>query len=318
MMKTYLVTGGAGFIGSHVVRLLLGEGFRVIVLDNLSSGSLDNLKYATVCGSEPEFINGDIRDMRLLDELLSGGVDGVFHLAALPSVEASISHPFASHEVNIGGTLNILEAARKNGVKRIVFSSSCAVYGNAVTGGACCECMSPEPASPYAVQKAASEKYIGVYSRLHGLRSVCLRYFNVYGPRQNPAGDYAAVVPLFIKAVKTGMPAVIYGDGRQTRDFVFVEDVARANLRAMQNDDLPQTVTFNIGSGRASSVLDLLHAVMGAAGSDIEINMAEARLGEVRHSLADITAARDMLKWSPVHDLYSGLACTVEKYEQTD
>ncbi len=316
-MKTYLVTGGAGFIGSHIVRALLEKGCRVRVIDNLSSGSLNNLSYAGAAGNEPEFINGDIRDSRRLDEALSGGVDGIFHLAALPSVEASIKHPFESHEVNVGGTLNVLEAARRNGVARLIFSSSCAVYGNTSVEGACSENMPVAPASPYAVQKAASEQYSSVYSLLHGVRSVCLRYFNVYGPRQNPAGDYAAVVPLFIKAVKSGDPALIYGDGRQTRDFVFVDDVAMANVLAIENDGLPQTVTFNIGSGRACSVLDLLKCVMTAAGRDVEVDMAEARSGEVRHSLADITAAGAVLGWYPSHELAAGLARILEEYEQS-
>lgn len=309
--KTYAVTGGAGFIGSHIVRKLVAGGAAVRVIDNLSTGRLSNL--TGIDESAFDFIRGDICDLEFLREAFSGGLDGVFHLAAQPSVEASTRAPLRADQINLGGTLNVLEASRQNGAGRVVLSSSCAVYGNEAADGVCRENMLPAPASPYAAQKAAGELYARVYAELFGLPTVCLRYFNVYGPYQDPAGDYAAVVPLFIQAVLSGKTAVIYGDGRQTRDFVYVKDVAAANIAVMETEnELYPGAVYNVGAGSSYSVRQLLDAVAGAIGVEAKVENAAPRAGEVRDSRADTGLIRNELGWQPAYDLARGLSETVE------
>ncbi len=274
-----LVTGGAGFIGSHVAEALVKAGARVRVLDDLSSGRTENLAHLS---GHLEFIQGDIRDLSLVERTLQG-VELVFHLAALPSVVFSVEHPVESFSVNWQGTLNLAQLAVQQGVRRIIFSSSCAVYGPKASG-ALAEDRLPQPASPYATAKMAVEYLLANYRELYGLETVCLRYFNIFGPRQDPDSPYGAVIPLFIKALSTGCRPVIYGDGQQTRDFVTVEQVAWTNLRSAF---VPSGTVVNVGTGRQTSVRDILDSLCRVMDSCIEPRMEPERSGDIRHSLAD-------------------------------
>lgn len=300
-----LVTGGAGFIGSHLTDRLVADGHDVVVLDNLSTGSLDNL-----AGAAPRiaFVEGDLRD-RVTVAQACRGVEVVFHQAALASVARSVEHPREVTEVNVGGTLNLVLAARDAGVRRVVFASSSSVYGDTPTLPKT-ETMALTPRSPYAASKAAGEAYLAAAMGSYGLETVSLRYFNVYGPRQSPRSLYAAVVPLFVDAVLRGQAPTIHGDGGQTRDFTFVEDVADALVRAAT---APRAVEgpMNVGGGRRISVLDLARAVARAVGVSVSPVHEPPRVGDVRDSLADIDRARDRLGWSPRTDLEAGLARVV-------
>ena len=250
----YIVTGGAGFIGSHVVDAIAPEN-EVVVIDNFSSGKPENLD---VFPDNVHVIRGSINDLSLLKKVFKGA-DGIFHLAAIASVAGSVDNPLATHETNLTGTLNVLIAARESKVRRVVFSSSSAVYGNEPTLPKR-EDMPPFPLSPYAVTKLASEYYCKVFSELYGVKTVSLRYFNVFGPRQDPEGEYAAVIPKFITSMLNNKAPVIFGDGTQTRDFVYVKDVVRANLLAMQSS---ATGTFNIGSGNGTNLNTLVNCIAG-------------------------------------------------------
>jgi UDP-glucose 4-epimerase len=274
-----LVTGGAGFIGSHVCERLVAAGARVTILDDLSSGHEHNLE-----GILPHarFVVGDLRDEALLERLMPG-VELVFHLAALPSVVYSVEHPVNSLSVNFLGTTTLAEVARRNGVRRIVFSSSCAVYGPDASG-ALAEDRLPAPASPYATGKLASEHLLLNFWRLHGLEAVCLRYFNVFGPRQDPDSPYGAVIPLFVKALLARRRPIIFGDGRQTRDFVPVEQVAWTNLRAAFC--APGQV-INVGNGRQTDLWEILRALCDALDVLLEPELQPERPGDIRESLAD-------------------------------
>src|SRR3569833_3090351 len=303
-MKNALITGGAGFIGSHLADRLLMDGWKVTVLDDFSSGSIDNLPEDD-CLQIHEGTVADFRDCRRA----CYGVDVIFHMAGVASVAASLAAPGATHATNLTGTLNMLEAARDQNVRRVVFSSSASAYGD-------CE-RTPinedeplSPQSPYATQKAASEMYCRNYRSLFGVETVVLRYFNVVGPRQSATSGYAAAIPVFVDAALHGKPVTIFGDGMQTRDFVYVEDVARANMAAAMVTEA-DGFTFNVASGKGTSVLSLMDAVDRVAGARTERRHVAARKGEVRHSLAATGRVRSILEFAPSVGLEEGLHRTM-------
>ncbi len=304
-----LVTGGAGFIGSALVRGLLGRGCRVRVFDDLSSGRPENL-----AGLEGriDFVRGDVRDADAVRDAVRGA-DTVFHLAAIASVQASVDDPLATHDVNVTGTLNTLIAARDEHVRRYVFTSSSAVYGDSPEMPKR-ETMTPAPMSGYALSKLAGEHYGSIFRNLYGLPFFALRYFNVFGPRQNPASHYAAVVPLFIRAALAGESPTIYGDGLQTRDFTYVEDIVSANLCCMDVPDSAAGAVCNVAYGERITVLDLARKIAALAGSAAAPVHLPARPGEIRDSQADSTLARNLLGWRPAWTFDSALRETVAWY----
>jgi UDP-glucose 4-epimerase len=306
--QSALVTGGAGFIGSHIVAALVSEGVRVVVVDNLSTGHLHNLESLL---SAITFIEGDIRDAALLDKAASD-VEVVFHEAAVVSVPHSVEHPLESADVNDIGTLQVLEAARRQGCRRVVLASSSAVYGDDPTLPKT-EQMAPRPQSPYAVQKLTNEHYAALFAALYGLETVCLRYFNVFGPRQDPSSAYSGVISLFMDRAARGRPPVIYGDGEQTRDFIYVEDVVRANLLAASAEAASGRIV-NVGRGEAISINALWQHVAGLAGIDLEPDYAAPRTGDIRHSLSTIAWAREVLTFVPQMTFSDGLKETYHWY----
>lgn len=303
-MPRYLVTGGAGFIGSHLVDALVARGDEVHVVDDLSSGSLENLRQSM---DKLRFFEGSISNTKLLDEAATG-CSGVFHLAAVVSVMESIHNPIRTHEVNSLGSLCVIEAAKKHGMK-VVFSSSAAIYGNEPALPTP-ESATPAPISPYGVQKLETELLLSAYESIHALDSVSLRYFNVYGPRQDPSSPYSGVISIFVNRGRQGLPVTIYGDGQQTRDFVFVGDVVRANLLAMSNGN-SGAVRVNIATGRPTTLLELVRAVEAATARSLEVHHGEARSGDIRHSVAAVQVARDTLGWTATTELLPGLEGTV-------
>ncbi len=307
-MPTYLVTGGAGFIGSHLVRFFLERGGRVRVLDNFSTGKRENL--ADVEG-KIELIEGSLSSDSDV-EVAVKGVDFVLHQAAIPSVPRSVEFPLESHESNATGTLRLLKSAAKAGVRRLVYASSSSVYG-ANPALPKIESMPTEPLSPYAVSKLSAEQYAVVFHHLYGLETVSLRYFNVFGPRQDPNSPYSGVVSRFIDAIASGSPPVIHGDGEQTRDFTYVENVARANFAATEKPSAAGGV-YNIGCGTRVSVNDLWRAMAELSGSKLEPRYAPSRAGDVPHSLADVGRARKDLGYEPAIDLREGLRRTLSYY----
>jgi UDP-glucose 4-epimerase len=303
--KLALVTGGAGFIGNNLVRELLRRRWKVRVLDDFSTGKKENVKDFR---DRVEIIRGDIRKAATCRRAVAGART-VFHLAALPSVARSVEDPVSSNEVNVVGTLNLLESARLDGVPSFVYSSSSSVYGDTPKLPKV-ETMPETPMSPYAVSKLTGEKYCKVYNQLYGLRTVGLRYFNVYGPRQDPTSEYSAVIPKFITGLLAGEQPVIYGDGRQTRDFTFISDVVEANILAAECK--AGGVAVNVGAGGRYSLLQVLKALNGVIGTKIKPIFADPRAGDVRHSLASVTSARKHLGLSPRTSLADGLAETVD------
>ncbi|MGF1634766.1 MAG: NAD-dependent epimerase/dehydratase family protein [Phycisphaerae bacterium] len=303
--RTALVTGGAGFIGSNLVRHLCDQGWRVRVLDDLSGGDASRL--ADVVDPQ-DVLAASVTDAAACAQAVAG-CDVVFHLAAKVSVVESMAEPFAYHAVNTGGTLTLLEAARAAGVRAFVFSGTSAAYGDDPAQPKH-EGMLPNPLSPYAVSKYAAERYVLAYARLHGLHAVGLRYFNVYGPNQNPKSQYGAAVPAIVSRLLANQRPTVYGDGEQTRDFVFVQDVVRANLLAAERPAAAGGV-FNIGTGERISVNDLVRHATRLIGADLEPEYAPPRPGEVRDSLADISRAREHLSFAPQTDLAAGLAAYI-------
>lgn len=295
-----LVTGGAGFIGSHVTEVLLANKWQVVVVDNLATGLVENLP------SGVQFVEGGAGDPLLLDRILPG-CEVILHLAAVSSVQDSIDRPLAVHDTNVTATLSLLEAAVRHRVKRFIFSSSAAVYGD--TGGMPArEDMKPNPLSHYAVQKLASEHYCGVYGRIYGLETICLRYFNVYGPRQRADSPYSGVIARFIEAARNNRPMVIFGSGEQTRDFVNVADVASANLAAATMNVEPAAGRIlNVGSGRSISVNDLAEAVRAQFPAAPSPEHRESREGETRRSCSDISEAAHILGFKPTVSFGEGL-----------
>jgi nucleoside-diphosphate-sugar epimerase len=309
--KQALVTGGAGFIGSHLTEALAHQGCSVTVLDNLASGHEANL--AEIAG-DVRFVRGDIRDHAVLEQAIAGS-EVVFHLAAVVSVPLTTEDPLGSAAVNETGSLQVLEAARRAGARRVVFASSSAVYGDDPVLPKR-EDMAPRPLTPYAVQKLAVEYHQKVYTSLYGLEAVSLRFFNVYGPRQDPASPYSGVISIFMTRALSGTAPVIYGDGLQTRDFVFVGDVAQALVSAATAPAAPGRV-FNVGTGRSVSILDLWRAIARAGGSDVQPTHGPARPGDVPHSLSCIEAARIHLQFVPRVDFDEGLGRTLEWYRRS-
>lgn len=305
MKGSVLVTGGAGFIGSHLVDALLSQGWHVRVFDNLSTGTLANLRH---CMAQVEFIAGDLRDVEACRRACHG-VEIVFHQAALPSVPRSIADPLTAHAVNVDGTLQMLVAARDQGVQRFVFASSSSVYGNTDVSPKH-EGLTPLPLSPYAIHKLVGEQYCRVFHALYGMETVALRYFNVFGPRQAPDSPYAAVIAKFVAAALRGETVTIHGDGGQSRDFTYVANVVQANLLA---GVLPGAVggVFNVGCGTSYTLLDLCHGIEAAVGRRLKVVHGPEREGDVRHSRAAIAAAREALRYEPAVDFYEGLSRTV-------
>lgn len=298
-----VITGGAGFIGSNLAEVLSKDNANeVIVLDDLSTGKLANTKEMAI-----KFVNGSITDLELLQTVFKD-VDYVLHQAAIPSVPRSINEPIASNNANITGTLNVLVAARDRNVKKVVYASSSSVYGDTPKLPKR-EDMTPTPLSPYAVTKLTGEHYCNVFNEVYGLKTVALRYFNVYGPKQDPHSDYAAVIPKFVSRVLRDEPPLIYGDGQQTRDFTFVKDVVTANIRAMKSD---ATGVFNIASGNRITIQELAELVMKLMGKDLGVILEEPRKGDVLHSLADVSKAKAGFGYEPGYRLETGLEETVK------
>ena len=310
-MATYLITGGAGFIGSHLVRELLRRRQKVRVLDNFSTGKKDNLHG---CLDRVELIRGDVRDFSVVRRAVRG-TDYVLHQAALASVPRSIDHPLETNQVNVEGTLNLLQAARESGTKRFVLASSSSVYGTSPQLPKR-ESARPRPISPYAISKFTGEQYCRVFFQLYGLQTFCLRYFNVFGPRQDPNSQYAAVIPKFILALLNGKRPVIYGDGRQSRDFSFVSNVVQANILACRTQ-LAGGQVFNVACGRRYTIDDLAARLSRILGFRDEPVHADPRPGDVRHSLADITRARKMLGYRPQVSFQEGLERTVAWFRRS-
>jgi len=299
-----VVTGGAGFIGSNLADELANRGKEVVILDDLSTGKIDNIGRLRR-RENVRFVNGSVTDMELLKGVFKRA-EVVYHLAAIPSVPRSIKEPVRSNEVNINGTLNVLVAARACGVRKVVYASSSSVYGDTLELPKREE-MNPNPLSPYAVTKLTGEYYCRVFQEVYGLETVSLRYFNVYGPRQDPLSEYAAVIPKFIQRALKGMPPVIYGDGNQTRDFTFVKDVVEGTIILAENE---ATGVFNIGRGEQTSINHLARLVLEVTGQDLEPIHEKPRTGDVRHSLADISRAKSY-GYNPKYSVKEGLKETV-------
>ncbi len=309
--KRVLITGGAGFIGS-CLSIALSPHNDVTILDNLSTGSLRNIA-DLLEAHKVKLAKNNLADIPFLNGILKD-VDYVFHQAAIPSVPRSISDPASTNDAGITGTLNLLVAARDSDIKKFVFASSCAVYGDAQTLPLS-ESLPVSPLSPYALTKLAGEHYCRLFTELYGLPTVCLRYFNVYGPRQDPQSEYAAVIPKFITRALSGEKLVIYGDGTQTRDFVYVRDVVRANILAAASG---ATGVYNIASGVRTSINDLAREVFSATGRNTGIEYAPPRPGDVLHSVADITRAKNDLGYVPEYSLREGLEETVKWFQSKD
>jgi UDP-glucose 4-epimerase len=309
-MGRSLVTGGAGFIGSHLVAALLTRGEQVVVLDNLSTGKRANLAGLT---GRFEFVEGDVADPAAAARACAGA-EVVYHQAALASVPRSIEAPLDSHAACATGTLVMLDAARKAGARRFVYAASSSCYGDQPTSSKR-ESDLPSPLSPYAAAKLAGEMYCLAFHRSYGLETVALRYFNVFGPRQDPHGAYAAVIPRFIDAWLKGERLVLYGDGRQSRDFTYVENVVAGNLLAAESPRAAGRV-LNLASGRSYSLLDLIASLEALLGRAADVRREPARVGDVRDSLADITLARELLGYEPVVDFHEGLRRTLAWYRE--
>jgi nucleoside-diphosphate-sugar epimerase len=310
MSRKIVVTGGAGFIGSSLARALIARGDEISVLDNFSTGRRENLQ--DLAGTLA-IVEGDILDAALLDRVFAGA-EVVFHEAAIPSVPRSLAAPLASHNANATGTLNVLEAARRCQVRRVVYAGSSSAYGEPPSLPVV-ETMAPAPLSPYAVSKLAGEQYCRVYARVFGVQTVILRYFNVFGPRQDPNSQYAAVIPRFITSALAGLSPTVYGDGEQSRDFCFIDNVVEANLRAADAEGASGKV-FNIACGSGTSLNRILSLLGESLGRPVAAHYEPARPGDVRHSLADISQAKAVLGYTAPVDFLTGLARTLAWFGQ--
>lgn len=309
-MSWCLVTGGAGFIGSHVVRRLLELGRRVRVLDDLSSGRRANIADVE---EHVELLIGDIRDPATVERCVAG-CEAVFHLAARASVPRSVAQPAPAHEVNVTGTLNLLLAARAAGVQRFIYSASSSAYGDTPTLPKR-EDLLPQPLSPYAASKLAAEHYCTVFAHCYGLPTISLRYFNVFGPRQDPTSQYAAVIPAFVSRMVRGQRPIIFGDGEQSRDFCYIDNVVDANLLALQAERVRGEVV-NIACGQRTTLNEIVRLINAHLGTGLEPEHQEPRVGDVRHSLADLSAARRLLGYEPRVMFAEGLARSIEWYRR--
>ncbi len=309
-MTKVLVTGGAGFIASHIATACVQRGDKVRVLDNLCTGFKRNLRHIE---GDIEFIEGDVADEAVVSQAMQG-VELVFHQAALASVPMSLDQPLATNHSCVTGTVNVLNQAVKAGVRRVVYAASSSAYGNrAYTAKR--ETDLPQVLSPYAAAKLAGELYCQAFYHSFGLQTVGLRYFNVFGPRQDPASPYSAVIPLFVMAILSGKRPIIYGDGGQSRDFIFVQNVVRGNLLAAEAEGAAGEV-FNMAEGRQTSLLQLLELLSKLLGKGIEPDFQPPRVGDVRESLADIYRARTVLGYEPVTNLEQGLTQTIDYYRE--
>ena len=307
-MRTFLVTGGAGFIGSHIAEALVRRGDQVRVLDNLSTGHLSNLDSFR---DQVEFIEGDIQDADTVARAVEG-VDCVFHEAALASVPRSVEFPLATNAHCVTGTLTLLDTARRAGVRRVVYAASSSAYGDKPFSSKR-ESDLPDPISPYGVAKLAGEYYCKAFTATYGFETVCLRYFNVFGPRQDPGSPYSAVIPLFITAILQGRQPTIFGDGHQSRDFTFVENVVHANLLAADAEGVAGKV-FNCANGKTTSLLALMELLNRQLETQVEPIFAPPRPGDVRDSMADITQAIKQLGYEPQADFEEGLRRSIDYY----
>jgi len=312
MPSSYLVTGGAGFIGSSIARALLARGDKVRIIDNFFSGKRENL---ADIAKDIELIEGDIRD-RATTARACAGVEVVYHEAAIASVPRSLADPVSSNEANVSGTLNVLHEAKKAGVRRVVYAASSSAYGDTPTLPKI-ETMIPSPLSPYAVSKLAGEHYCQVFAGAYQLETVCLRYFNVFGARQDPKSEYAAVIPRFVTAGLAGEGVTIFGDGLQSRDFCYIDNTVAANLAAAAAPAASASGrVFNVACGAATSLNDVVKLISDNLGRPIPITYAPARVGDVKHSLADIAAARAGLGWQAAISFEDGLRRTIDWYAQ--
>ncbi len=303
-----LVTGGAGFIGSSIARALLARGDDVVVLDDFSTGRESNLE-----GLSGNLVieRGDVRDLTLVERLVEG-VHVIFHQAAMPSVAASVDDPLTCDAINVHGTVGLLESARRSGVERVVFAASAAAYGDDPELPKR-ESMRPAPLSPYAVSKVAGEHYLRIYAELYGMKTLALRYFNVFGPRQDPASDYAAAIPKFISMLLSGERPRIFGDGEQTRDFCYIDNVVHANLLALECADARGQVV-NVADGGAITINALVAELAKICGREVEPLHVDERPGDIKHSRADISLAQSLLGYAPQKSVAEGLALTVEHF----
>jgi len=299
----YLITGGAGFIGSNIVEELLRRGEQVVVLDNFATGKRENL-FPFRENPDFELIEGDLRSFHIVRNAVEG-VDYVLHQGALPSVPRSINDPITTNDVNILGTLNILEASKELGVKRVVCASSSSVYGDSETMPKV-ETMPVKPLSPYALSKYTAERYCQIYNNIYGLETVCLRYFNVFGPNQDPTSQYSAVIPKFIRLISKGVQPTIYGDGSQSRDFTFVSNNVEANLLSCKAEGAAGQV-LNIACGESYTLIDLVNSINLILGTNVKPLFASKRVGDVKHSLADITKCKAILGYEVKFNFKDGL-----------
>jgi UDP-glucose 4-epimerase len=307
-MPRALVTGGAGFIGSHLIDALLARGDQVRVIDNLSTGRMENVGHVR---NDIEFIEADVTDGPVLARAVTG-VDCIYHQAAIASVPRSVAKPLESHAAGATATLMVLDAARKAKVRRVVFASTSAAYGDSPSPSKK-ETDLPVPISPYGATKVAGELYCNAFAAISPVETVSLRYFNVFGPRQDPNGEYSAVIPKFITMLLSGKPPVVFGDGKQSRDFVFVGDVAQANLLASQAEGVSGKV-FNVASGQPTTLLDLIANLNELLGTKIKPKFDPPRAGDVKESLADISAAKKLLGYKPKINFEEGLRQSIDYY----
>lgn len=310
-MTCYLVTGGAGFIGSHIVEALVKRGDSVRILDNFSTGFRHNLSGFS---ESVEVFEADVTDADAVAQAVEG-VDCVFHQAALASVPRSVEHPLDTNAACVTGTLTVLDQARRAGVRRVVYAASSSAYGDQPFSSKR-EIDLPSPLSPYAVAKLAAEYYCHAFYHTYGLETVCIRYFNVFGPRQDPDSPYSAVIPLFITSLLAGKSPTVYGDGEQSRDFTFVENVVHGNLLAADADGVAG-LTMNVANGRSTSLLSLIQQLNDLLGTNVEPDFAKPRVGDVKHSLADITRAEQLLGYAPPVPFEEGLRRSINYYRST-
>lgn len=308
--KLYLVTGGAGFIGSHITEALVKRGERVRVLDNLMTGKRENLAHLS---GKIEFIEADIRDEASTRQAVEG-VNVVYHEAAIPSVPRSVAEPQLNHDANVNGTFNVLMAARDAGVKRVIFAASSSAYGDTEVLPKT-ETMMPNPLSPYAAAKLVGELYCQTFTRVYGLETVALRYFNVFGPRQDPTSPYSGVISKFVTSLLNNQAPTIFGDGEQSRDFTYIANVVDANLRAAEAPEAAGQV-MNLGIGQRITLNQLFDELQKIIGTNLKPDYKETRAGDVRHSLADISRAESLLGYRPLVGLAEGLKHTVDWYKE--